>query len=164
MTEPNRRILQELFPLKKTFETVKFSLELITNHASDENLNRIFEEAEQKVKNLYPQIELDGVRIFGAEYGGKYRGPAILGSVNEIDFRKVFGNRVQRRLTITVGPGIFIVPLGAYFRWYQTGELNVPDNLKDIAKGIYVYEAGYPSPFGEIRMFKPKNAEQYDAR
>lgn len=151
--------------LIETWNTVPFDLELIVdfnyyacNKENNKKLHEVAGDVRTRIAGAYPTMELHGSTTLSGYYGGEHRGPALHGNTDSKTFKKVFGDNIRRGFSVLVAP--ICIPCAAYFKWYQTGDLIVPDSLKDIVKGVYVSRSAIGS-FIELNLRVPSNAKDY---
>lgn len=153
--------------LIENLNTVPFDLELIVDFdphgpLSHEDVSEFVEFAgrvERRISELYPTMEFHSSRRISGPYGGKMRGPSVHGTVDVKTFKEAFGDNVERGVSL-----LFIqfpiLPCDAYVKWYQTGDLIVPDTLKDVVQGVYLGRSAIGS-FYEKELIVPRNALKY---
>jgi hypothetical protein len=152
----------------KTWNTVSFNLELIVdfdyhmhNKENDRKLHEVTDKVRATVADLYPAIKFSDWNTVSGHYGGKNKGPALVGTTDINTFKEVFGENVKKGISIDFVPFTIVpIPLGVYAKWYQTGDLIIPDSLNDTVKGVYLQRLAKGS-FAELKLKVPKNAMKY---
>ena len=73
-------------------------------------------------------------------------------------FKKAFGGNIRRGFSVLFP--LIPIPCDAYVKWYQTGDLVVPDTLNDIVKRVYIGRSAIGS-FSELDLHVPSEALKY---
>ncbi|MBI5880947.1 hypothetical protein HZB90_02345 [archaeon] len=143
--------------LVKTCNTVPFDLELLVdvNHVPFEEHQRRAKEIEERTRaricELYPAIKPSG-----SYFDGSYK---IFSTTDPTTFRNVFGD-VGRGVSVMCFPQMFFIPVDLRIKWYQTGDLTVPEGLKDLVRQVYVDREGGIGSFRELHLSVPAGARR----
>lgn len=154
----------------KSWSTVPINLELIVdfdkfreppfdsviNDASIREHDEVTRKARARISESCQTIELNS----GGTYAEGNKGPTLYGETDIKTFRKTFGDNIKRGFSLVLAPLILPIPCEAYIKWYQTGDLIIPDTLKDIIRRVDITRFATGS-FRELNLWTPKKARKY---
>jgi len=75
-------------------------------------------------------------------------------------FKELFGENIGRGFSLLLPPIPIPIPIDAYVKWYQTGNLLVPNTLKNMVKNVYISRSARGS-FGELDLIIPNKGIRY---
>lgn len=142
--------------LIKTWNELYFSLELIVK--DKQNLNEGIDPLRARISENYPNFNMWGGHYMGEHYKGRVVGPILQGKTDIQSFRQAFGKNVRRGVSCLFPPGLPI-PFDIYFKWYQTGDLTIPENLQDLVKNVSIVRPAIGS-WAEWNIIVPPKAKE----
>jgi len=152
-----------------TRDTVPFALDLILgfdpNSIHDETpfeeKEKIFDSIVTKVNSSVDEWGFDVVFAKRPEthsYVGAYYRPGVLFGVTDLEtFKELFGPNLGSGYAVFFPPKLRIPRF--YVKWHQTGELIVPEDWRDVVKGVYLNRRRTYD--NEKDLTKPRNAKDY---